>query len=79
MKNKQIPDYALQNAGIDFRSHLCQFLQFCMDMEGNEPDFDWFISKPRVFGFLYAMECLGRKPNTVGNHAKTLEWVKQLL
>lgn len=64
--------------GKDFRSHLCQFLRFCKDMEGNNPHFDWFISKPRLIGFLFAMECIGRKPNTIANHAKTLEWVMKL-
>lgn len=46
-----------------------------MDVEGNQPEFDWFISSPRLFGFLYAMELLERAPNTIANHAKTLQWV----
>ena len=92
MQRRHIPNYKHRSAvrnisiffvllnhkqkGKDFTNHLCQFLQFCMDMEKETtPHFDWFISKPRLFGFLYGMECLGRKPNTIANHAKTLEWV----
>lgn len=75
MKRKQIPNYKLQDAGSYFISHLCQFAQFCMDMEHNNPHLDWFFSEPRWKGFLYAMECIDRAANTIANHAKTLEWV----